>query len=263
MRVDDKDNIFLCGWSASFTALEPWWSPFVWRLDPGTGARVWKAFEYDPMSGSDHRLNGTVSDTAVGTLAVDSDGNLLVSLYGDGGNSIIDWSPKAELGLKFEGRINGSPGNIHLVHWWGAIERVNTQTSEGMSGTHFASSNNGAAGPAWVVDLTSLPGNQVLALGRCNFDFPWSDNAWTRGDPDENPTAFLRLYSPTFDLLFSTALPGVVPFEIVPLSGNRYLIVGQAKNGTAPISHAMYGKPQGKADGYFCVVQLAAPIEKK
>jgi hypothetical protein len=139
------------------------------------------------------------------------------------------------------------------------IHRVNAQTREGLGGVRLASKGQGAAGPAWVVDLASLPGNEVLALGRCNLDFPWSENAWRRAAADENPVAFLRVYNREFDLRFSTALPGVIPFEIVPLSEHRYLITGQAKNPSAPVANALFDKSRGKADGFFCVVQSVAP----
>lgn len=256
MRLDRREAIYLCGWSASYTDKEPWWAPYVWKLDPADGKLLWKAYEYDPMSGKDHRMNGTVADTAIATLALDSNDNLLVSLFADGGNTVIGWSPKAELGRKFEGAIKGSTGGIKLVHWWGTIHRVNTQTREGMGGARLSGNPRGTAAPGWVVDLAALPGNRTLAVGRCNGEFPWTADAWHRGDPEENPTAFLRVYDEDFDLLFSTALPGVVPGEIVRLSDDRYLIVGQAQRDTAPATNAIFTKPRGKADGYYCLVQV-------
>jgi len=103
----------------------------------------------------------------------------------------------------------------------------------------------------------------VLAVGRCNFEFPWTENAWHRGDPEENPTGFVRVYSADFELLFSTAIPGVIPFEVVPLSKDRFLIVGQAKNSTAPTENALVGKSCGKADGFFCLVQSTSKAAGK
>jgi len=258
MRLDRDEHIFLGGWSATYTAKEPWWSPYIWKLDAASGKPLAKFYEYDPMSGADNRMNGTVADTAVATLALDGDGNLLTSLFADGGNTVMGWSPQAVLGKKFEGQIKNNVG-VKLVHWWGMVHRVDAKSGEGLGGARLASKGSGAAGPAWVVDLASLPGNNVLALGRCNLDFPWSDNAWHRAEVDENPVAFLRVYSREFDLLFSTALPGVVPFEIVPLTDNRFLITGQAKNPTAPVANALFGKSRGKADGFFCVVRVNSP----
>ena len=264
MRLDKDENIYLCGWSASATAKEPWWSPYLWKMSASTGKPIWKAYEYDPMSGKENRLLGNVADTAIASVAVDRQGNLLAGLYADGGNSVIGWSPVAELGKKFEGRVVNQANGIKLVHWWGAAQRIDSQTREGLAGATFASRvKNGPAGPAFPVDLAALSDNQTLLVGRCNFELPWTDNAWHKGDPDENPTAFLRVYSEAFQLRFSTALPGVVPFEIVPLSENRYLIVGQAVHATAPVKQAYCDQTNGKSDGYFMLVEETSPFTAK
>jgi hypothetical protein len=253
MRLDRDENIYLAGWSASATAKEPWWAPYIWKLKADDGSLVWKAYEYDPMSGADNRLNGTVADTAIGTVALDAEQNLLVSLYSDGGNTVMGWSPQAELGKRFEGPIQNNVG-VKLVHWWGMVHRVNAQTREGVGGVRMATKGKGAAGPAWVVDLAALPGNDVLAVGRCNLDTNWSADAWNQGDFEENPMAFLRVYSGEFQLTFSTALPGVVPFEIVPLPENRFLIVGRADRETAPQKDPLLKGVRGKSDGWYAVV---------
>jgi len=256
MRLDSEENILLCGWSASFTAKEPWWSPYLWKLSATEGKLLWKAYEYDPMSGNDHRMLGTVADTALASFACDYDDNIVTALYADGGNSVIGWSPRAELGLKFEGRVQNQSQGIKLVHWWGAVQRLDGKSREGLGGATFASRmKNGPAGPGFPVDLANLPGCQTLVVGRCNLEFPWTENAWHKGDPEENPTAFLRVYGPDFRLLFSTALSGVIPFEIVPLSRNRYLIVGQARHDTAPTQGTMASQFHGQSDGYYMLVE--------
>lgn len=258
MRLDHEGNVFICGWSATHTAKEPWWSPYLWKLGGSTGKPVAKFYEYDPMSGPDNRINGTVSDTAVATVTFDADGNILTSLFADGGNTVMGWSPQAVLGKKFEGRIMNDVG-VKLVHWWGMIHRLNARTGEGIGDVRLASKGAGAAGPAWAVDLAALPDGSVLALGRCNLDFSWSTNAWHRASADENPVGFLRVYSREFHLRFSTALPGVVPFELVPLAGNRFLITGRAQTTNAPIKDALVESPRGKTDGFFCVVEIVEP----
>jgi hypothetical protein len=256
LRLDVEGSIFLCGWSASSTAKEPWWSPYVWKLDSRDGKVLARFYEYDPISGTDNRMGGTVADTAVASLALDGDGNLLASLFADGGNTVIGWSPRAEPGRRFEGKIEGSTPGIKLVHWWGEIQRIDARTREGIGGARLAGNDKGVAGPGWVVDLSSLPENRVLAVGRRNFEFPWTGDAWTSGDPAANPAAFLRLYDAKFGLLFSTALDGVVPFEIAPLSGGRFLIVGRADGDGAPVRGTIGPLRRGKSDGYLCLVRL-------
>ncbi len=246
MRLDRDENIYLCGWSASATSMEPWWSPYLWKLASKDGAVVWKAYDYDPMSGGGNRMGGTVSDTAVVALGLEEDGNVLTSLIADGGNTVIGWSPKGD-GSRFGAALKGQPINVKLVHFWGHVHRIDGATREGLGGARV--------GPwAWVTDLSGLPGKSVLAVGRYNGKFAWTDDAWWKESSIENPNAFLRVYSPEFDLQFSTALPGVVPFAVNRLSDTRTIIVGRAEQGAAPVTEALMPKSPGKNDGYFMIV---------
>jgi len=70
LRLDKDESIFLCGWSASATSKEPWWSPYLYKLDPKSGDVLWKAYEYDPMSGGGNRMGGAVADTAMLTVKI-------------------------------------------------------------------------------------------------------------------------------------------------------------------------------------------------
>ena len=64
----------------------------------------------------------------------------------DGGDTVIGWSPKAELGRRFERPIKGATPGIKPVHGWGTIHRANAQRREGMGGARFAGSDQGVAG---------------------------------------------------------------------------------------------------------------------
>jgi hypothetical protein len=228
MRLDRDEQIYLCGWSASATSKEPWWSPYLFRLDPKTGQINWRAYEYDPMSGGGNRMGGQVADTACVSLAIDNDGNLITSLLADGGNSVMEWSPKAEgFGVASEVKAKGGGFGVKLVHWWGQIQRVDAQTKQALG--------RAKVGPwGWAHDVAALPDNGVLAFGRYNSKFDLTPDAWWKESPVENPIAFIRAYSSDFDLKFSTAVPGVVPFEISRAGGNRYILVGRAVAGAAP-----------------------------
>ena len=248
MRLDREENIFLCGWSASATSKEPWWSPYLYKLDPNTGNVVWKAYEYDPMSGGGNRMGGTVADTAILTVAPEDDGNLLVALLADGGNTVMGMSPLAD-GSRFEVPVKGKTFGVKLVHWWGQIHRVDGKTRHGLGGARV--------GPwGWAVDLASLPGRHPMALGRCNGPFDVTDDAWAKDSPVENPIAFIRVYSPDFDLMFSTLLPGIVPFEIAKIAPNRYAITARAEAPGAPLKDALLDKSPGKSDGYLLIVEF-------
>lgn len=249
MRLDRDEQMYLCGWSASATSKEPWWSPYLFRLDPKTGQINWRIYEYDPMSGGGNRTGGQVADTACVSLAIDNDGNLLTSLLADGGNSVMEWSPKAEgLGVASEVKAKGGGFGVKLVHWWGQIQRVDVKTRQALG--------RAKVGPwGWAHDVAALPDNGVLAFGRYNDKFELTPDAWWKQSDVKNPIAFIRAYSPEFDLKFSTVVPGVVPFEITRAGANRYILVGRAEQGAAPATdNALMQKSPGKTDGYLMIL---------
>lgn len=248
MRLDKNENVFLCGWSASATSQEPWWSPYLYKLDPKSGAVVWKAYEYDPMSGEGNRMGGTVADTAITTVAPEDDGNLLVALLADGGNTVMGMSPLAD-GSRFESPIKGGGFTVKLVHWWGHVHRVDGKTRRGLGGARI--------GPwGWAVDLAGLPGGQAMAVGRCNGPFETTEGeVASESFPYENPIAFLRVYAPDFELRFSTLIPGVVPFEMARIAPNRFAVTARADQPGAPTKDALFGKPIGKSDGYLLILE--------
>ena len=249
IRLDQKDNLYVAGWSASLTSKEPWWSPFLWKVDVKTGQPIWRAYEYDPMSGGDHRMGGTVADTALLTVTPAADGTVLTSLLSDGGNTVMGQSPLAD-GTRFEGPIKEQVG-VKLVHWWGRLHRIDGETRKGLAGT--------SVGPwAWAVDLADFGPSGVAAAGRYNGSFDFSADAWNSTSPVENPNMFLRLYSPGFDRAWSTSVPGVVPFEMIRTAQNRAVIVGRAEGGVSPTHEAIAAKSDGGTDGYFLVFDLPA-----
>lgn len=158
------------------------------------------------------------------------------------------WAP-------FEAKTKGGGFPVHLVHWWGQIHRVDARTRTGLGGARI-----GAWG--WAADVASLPGNSVLAFGRYNWKFDFTPDAWWKDSPVENPNAFLRVYSPGFGLEYSTALPGVVPFEMCRVGANRYVLVGRAEGGVSPVKDALYPEPSGKTAGYLLVLDWTAGAAK-
>jgi hypothetical protein len=162
------------------------------------------------------------------------------------------------LGKPFEGRWRGSTPGVKLVHWWGRLVRFDARTKAALGGARLGSTNpldRNICGPAWVTDVASAVSNGVVAVGRCDLDFPWSADAWTRGETEAYPMAFLRVYAADFELRFSTALPGLLPFELVRLSPSRYLVVGQALAAGAPVKGV--ARPfNGPSDGYYMIVEL-------
>lgn len=251
MRLDARGNVYLSGWSASETKSEPWWSPYLFRVDPATGACTWRAYDYDPLSGRGNRLGGQVSDTAVVAIAPEEDGTVLAALIADGGNSVMEWSPKAD-GSPFGPKPRGPDFGVKLVHFWGQVHRLDPNTKEGLA--------RARVGPwAWVSDIAAAPGKHCVATGRWNLEFGWSADAWDKGSPVENPNGFLRVYSPDLEAVFTTSLPGVRPFELVRVSATRFVVVGEAHGGAAPVKDAPLRKAPGRRAGWYMVFDWKRP----
>jgi len=247
VRLDANERIYLCGWSASATSQEPWWSPYVWVLDSTTGQLIKKAYEYDPMSGGGNRMGGMVADTAVTSIAVLENGEWLVALLADGGNTVMGLSPKAD-GSRFEKDSVGPQFPVHLVHWWGNIHRVDGRTLTGLARARI--------GPwGWAVDLTPLPNRKVLVVGRCNGPFQVTPDAWYGESEIENPIAFLRVYDEDLHFRFSTLIPGIVPFEIVPLGQRRFAIPARADAPPPLRQNSWLERSPGGSDGYLLIVE--------
>jgi hypothetical protein len=249
LRLDREEAIVLCGWSASATVNEPYWTPYLWKLDPKTGELVWKAYEIDPMSGPDHRMNGNVADTAVPTVAIDDDNRLLIALHSDGGNNHMGAGPRAPEGVTTWAtpvKKGGYGGG--LVHFNGQMHRIDGKTRNGLAGV-------GTGHCAWTIDMAALPGSNVLAVGRCNGDIQLTPDAWCPNSPQANPNAYVRAYDSVFNMTFSTTVPGVWPFELARTSTNTYALAGYATLETMLIRDSLAPKPDAKRSGYLLLMK--------
>jgi hypothetical protein len=249
IRSDARDNVYLAGWAASRTTIEPWWSPYLRKYD-STGRMLWSAYEFDPTSGKDERLNGLVSDSAIRSVAIDEEGNPVICTIGDGGNSVLrrdprDYTQPAPSALR--GSVSGFKGR---VLYWGGVMRLNAVTRELLGGNHLGASNERGYQATWAVDVAPLPGGNVLAVGRHTAAFRVSSDAWFQ--PRETG-GFIKLYAKDFAETFTTSIPDA-DFFMVTRQGNRCVIVGAARTGQAPTKNAVFQHAFGKQDGYLLVV---------
>lgn len=243
MRLGEKGGIFICGWSASATSREPWWSPYLWEIDPANGTLLRKIVETDPMSGPDNRMGGAVADRAIGAVAV-AGNTLFYSTHSDGG---------------YRG----------LIHFSGSVFQLDRKTA-----AKKASSKTAPC--MWVVDMAPLPDGGLLAVGRSNGLHAWPEDAWQSGDPEENPQAWLRVYDERMEPVFTTAIRGIVPFALCELGGGRFMVVGRShgilqrhkttddgdvveteerNRGVALLKDPIMAQPQGGDDGYLMIVR--------
>jgi hypothetical protein len=109
------------------------------------------------------------------------------------------------------------------------------------------------------VDAAGLPDGHFLALGRWNAPLPWTPNAWWTDGARPNPNAFLRVVGPDDNTVFWTAIPGMRPFELAPIGGDRFILVGFAADGTAPMKASLVPQAPGGEDAYFAVVKWRRP----
>ena len=266
MRVDGKDNIYLCGWSPTRTAAEPWWSSFFFRYSP-EGKEVWRAWTPDPMSGPDSRMNHLVSDAAVRSVNIDEQGNVLASMIGDGGNNILRQDPRdyTKPTDRLKGTLSGFRGR---VLFWGGVSRLDAGTRELLGGYQLSAYGQVGGGrrraPAqsgykstWANDLTDMGGGRVLAVGRNTGNFVSTRDAWFESKPGGLVMLFDREFSPVFSSTVADA-----DLNTVARRGTRAVVVGVARSDAVPTAGGMGPKPLGASDGYIMVIDAPLPEDK-
>ncbi|MEI7766777.1 MAG: hypothetical protein WCJ97_04985 [Phycisphaerae bacterium] len=262
LRVDARDNIYACGWSPTQTMKEPWWSPWLHRYD-ANGKLVWTAYEFDPTSGGG-RLNGLVSDSAIMSVALDPDGQVLITSGGDGGNSVLSKDPRDyNKPASLRGGVWGFRGR---TLFWGTVARLDA-TSRGLQGgEHIAGFNQSQLSPAWGTDIVGLPHGQVLAVGRNQSGFDTSKDAWYSG-----PGAWLRLYKPNFETRFATSIPQT-NFVMAERYQDRVVVIGMSgqnqlprkrdrvvQTEMPPLVRPVQNKLSGTTDGYLMLLKINIP----
>jgi hypothetical protein len=265
LRIGAKDTIYVCGWSVSATSNEPWWVPFLFKLNPN-GDVAWRAYSFDPMSGKGDRVSGDVADSVVRNVALTEEGDVLLAGLADGGNTVLrknplnyDLAPQAPLKGETGRPARGGGGERYKGFTWRMTDRL-----ESKGGVYFGAAVRGMGGarPAWAVDLCALPGKRVLCLGRHNYEYPTSANAWVTDNT--TPGGFLRLFDENYKDLFLTNLPDVTPYSLA-VQGARVAVVGLARSGKALTKDALFPQQAGQMDAYLLIGEFPAPaaVEEK
>jgi hypothetical protein len=164
----------------------------------------------------------------------------------------MGWGPLGNQGKRMSGPVSGPGLGKSPAHFWGQVHRVDGKTLDGLGGAR--------SGPwAWTIDVAGLPGKHFLALGRWNAPLPWTANAWWTSAEQPNPNAFLRVVGPDYNTVFWTAIPGVRPYELVPIGADRYLLAGFADKGGAPLKGSLVPGALGGEDAFFAIVKWRGP----
>jgi hypothetical protein len=255
LRIDPANRIYVCGWAASKTMKEPWWAPFLIQYDPATGKPAWRGWTVDPTGGGDGRMKGLVSDSVVRSIAFDEQGRLLAAMNSDGGNNIAARPPNdytQEGSPKLTGDTPwGMRGRTLFI---GNVQRLDETRENRLGGSNLLGRQNRTATAAWPIDLCSLPEDRVFVVGRYTRGFGFKQ-AWS---PSNRPGSFLRVYSPDFQVQFSTGLDGT-DLRNVQRRGNL-LVVSGTSSGPAPVGQSPFQTYQGgKTDGYVLLLRVPQP----
>jgi len=233
MRLDSEDRIWCAGWSPTRTSGEPWWSPFLLRFDPADGSITRRLYNPDPMSGGKDRMGGLVSDAAVRSVALTPGDDLLVSVIGDGGNSVVRRDPRDY--ARKVGGWRGTLGPFHGRHlFWGGFARLAEEDGAFVYG-HYVGR---AVGPRtrrdgtpmqqdmWIVDLAATDDGGAIAVGRHHGPLATTANAWATAKAARGRGGFLHRYDADGRRTFSTSLGRLRPFEL-RVAGDRAWIAGE------------------------------------
>ncbi len=257
------------------TGREPYRDPIlnIYRPD---GSWLYELYNWDgPFVGLDNlRL---VSDSAVRGVRYDADGNLVLSCWSDGGNSVFYREPndirrvsKAMDGLGMSAWGSGVLSCAYLIR----IETRNCKVTAGTPWLAYLQSNN--PNSIWVDSLGLAPDGSIGIGGRSAWGLIQTGNKLSQADPAGNYVAVLS--KDCKSLRFSSALPACGQTDVC--EGARWGIVSGTVDGRprllflggASQSEEVYGKvhpaPQAQAlqsrfggghtDGYLLVLDLSA-----
>ncbi len=235
--VSPKDgSIFVGGEYHSGTGREPYRNPFLHKFSD-QGECQWTAYNWTgPVVGVDQlRL---VSDSAVKAVRFDHDGNLIVTGWSDGGNSVFTRQP---YDLHQNVPVYGFAGSI-----WGAgvlsvpyMIRMDAQTMRVSTYCRWLSYlplddvPNGAS----IKDFLAMTNGDIAFTGGSAFGLiethdawvsPWWVNFQTNQYAEAHGGSYLAIFSPDFrKLKFSSVLPAVGNQKLAD-RGRWLLVFGHA-----------------------------------
>lgn len=251
MRGDGKGHVYVGGWSVSMTAHEPWWCPFLWKLDEN-GKLLWQAYSFDPMGGEGNRMGGLVSDSAIRSMAVDEQGNLLVAGISDGGNTVLRRDPR-DYTRGVENWKHGFGGMRGRVLYVGHAMKLDARSAALKVGTMLGSYGERGYQAAWAVDVAGLPGGRALLVGRHHQNYPDTPDAWF---PSTSPQGmFIKVLDRDFAGRFSVNLADAIPYGVAARNG-RCVVVGMSESDATPLHDPIQAKRAGGLDGYLVVADF-------
>jgi hypothetical protein len=218
--VDPEGNAYWGGDRNTHTNKEPWRQPYLYKYNPA-GERVWALWEFPPKDMGADRA-GLQADSSVRGVAATADGQLLVSGWSDGGNSVFqrqatDWKkncPDSPLGWSpWWPKGANSFGHVMLLDpekketrwhlWWCCYLPMNFGGGPGFY------NRTGGGG---IRQIAAHPGGAVVFTGNSGTGLIQTPNAFWKdpgkGEKYGGETAVI-LPKDVHTLLFSSYLPGL------------------------------------------------------
>ena len=268
--------VAVVGYGMTHTGHEPWKDPYAYGFDR-EGKQVWKLWNPDPKHQADAKKfggTGLMADTTGRFVGTTPDGQFLLGLSADGGNTVVSRDPanpreplpasvfadvfQPHAGYGFKGASSTSV--VFRVSFAGALEKgsflcawLTPQRANGLALRDATGGKNGA----------------VFAVGSSAFGYPERSPWFQVPEGGYKGGGFLAAFDPDFKMLQSGYFPGT-DVSCVAARDGLVVIAGKAvewaKNGDKnkpdqpPISYptAVFHPVQpayggGEKDGWFAV----------
>ena len=278
VAVNPKDGTYVRGGEHHWrTGREPWRCPKLNIYKPD-GSHLYQLYDWGgPYVGLDNlRL---VSDTAIRRVEFAPDGDLLLYLWSDGGNSVALREPMDV--RKYSPKINGLGFSA-----WGAgvlscayIVKVNTETYKATGGTVWLAYLESKEKPnsAWIDSLSHAADNSVCFAGRSASSVIKTGNALSEAPSGQN---IVILRNDLSSIRYSTTIPGGGAVKTgndreswgvcsgIVNGKQRVLFLCGAKNGENGIATPLKNASQnqfggGYSDGYMVLLEMDKAQAKK
>ncbi len=278
MAVDPRTgDMYFGGSYRSATGLEPYVNPYLYKVS-ADGRQAWTAYGWSgPIVGVERfRL---VADSAVTGIRVAESGDLTVTGWSDGGNTVLSQQPydlrRMAPGGGFASSVWGATGGLtvriaHIIH-------MHRDTMEVDYCTKYVSYLPPSDVPTLVniYDYYGLPNGDVAITGGSATGYIETHDAWVQPwyiQYRTNPYAeakggtFFTLFAPGFNKpRMATRTPGVSGGRLAG-RGNLLLLYCGATGGGAPparpygthltpiVKHAVQPANAGGLDGYAMLI---------
>lgn len=270
----EGDHVYVVGAANGWTGDEPYWNPFVFKFNADDGSQVWGrepkdevtafgAYNMDMLSVGNNRL---ISDSFGQALVVNSLGEPLLSMWSDGGASV--------LALRHPWTLSGSPANMDGDGFFGfrartfapVLGRMSPDGADGWRRAHRIKPNPNtppADNATLFYGIAELPGQPTSAYAV----------GFTHGMPEINALHSGSGHGVIAKLEFDDAgttrhyverIAGIHEFLSIRASSTPgiFMVGGYGVEG-APLKNALQSEASGRFSGYLMQIadapHVAAP----